>query len=92
MFKYVAGLSAPFLQRGKTRKKPVMEIAARHALATSIIVETEANTEWKKIATVTNNKVMKRKDKIMVRPLLYSHYYRNMSSLLTTHHSSLPRR
>ena len=100
MFKYVAEFSAPSLQFGKTMKKPVMKIAARHALATSIIVETEVNTEWKKVATVsTNKKVMKRKNEIMVCPLFYLHYYRNMSSPLTTHHSSpftcnnsLPRR
>jgi len=52
-------------------------------------VETEVSTESNKEEdedTVTNKKVMKKKNAIMVpvRALFYSHYHRNMSSLLTT--------
>ena len=67
--KHVTGLSAQVLHAGiKTRKKPDMKISARrHALAMSITVETEANTELQKVDTVTNKKVKKKKNAITVR-------------------------
>jgi len=100
LLKYVAGFSARAVRAEKERKKPEM-ITTRYALAMSSIVETEANTEFKKDDTVSKKRMTKKKKNITVR-----NFFINITilgnihipSLLTTYNSSslvpysLPRR
>jgi len=49
--------------------------SAGHALAMSIIVETEANSELQKVDTATNKNVIRKKNEITVRHFLFSLLY-----------------